>query len=337
MKIGNVDTSNEVLIIAEIGNNHEGDFSLAERLVGEAADAGAHAVKFQTFQTEHFISPLDKDRYARLEQFRLSYDQFESLSTCARDAGLLFISTPFDLHSARFLADIVDALKVASGDNTFIPLLQEVARCDKPVIVSTGLANLSQIETVVKTVEDVWAHKQVQQELATLHCVASYPVPPEESNLGAIKILANEFPNTTIGYSDHTIGADAAVLSVAMGARIVEKHFTIDNNFSDFRDHQLSANPETLKELVRRIKAAEAMLGSGEFGMEDCEKPAAEAMRRSIAAGRALESGHELSMDDITWIRPGGGVDPGDEDKLLGRKLIRSLDQGELIHLEDLV
>jgi N,N'-diacetyllegionaminate synthase len=337
MKIANVDTDNEVLIIAEIGNNHEGDFSLAERLVDEAAEAGAHAVKFQTFQTEHFISPQDKDRYARMEQFKLSFDQFESLSVRARNAGLIFISTPFDLHSARFLAGIVDGIKVASGDNTFIPLLQEVALAKKPVIVSTGLADTSQIETVVRTIEDTWADQHAIQDLAILHCVASYPVPPNESNLDAIRILASEFPSTTTGYSDHTIGPDAAVLSVAVGARIVEKHFTIDNNFSDFRDHQLSADPATLKELVTRIKAAEAMLGSGAIGMEDCEAPAAEAMRRSIAAGRALKINHELSIDDITWIRPGSGIAPGEEGKVLGRKLNRSLGQGDLISPEDLV
>jgi N,N'-diacetyllegionaminate synthase len=162
-------------------------------------------------------------------------------------------------------------------------------------------------------------------------------VPPNESNLDAIRILASEFPSTTTGYSDHTIGPDAAVLSVAVGARIVEKHFTIDNNFSDFRDHQLSADPATLKELVTRIKAAEAMLGSGAIGMEDCEAPAAEAMRRSIAARRALKINHELSIDDITWIRPGSGIAPGEEGKVLGRKLNRSLGQGDLISPEDLV
>ncbi|MBT3906629.1 MAG: hypothetical protein HOB79_01455 [Rhodospirillaceae bacterium] len=336
MKLGSFNTNAEVLIIAEIGNNHEGDFDLARRLIDEAAEAGVQAVKFQTFIPEHYSSQLDSDRIAKLKGFQLSFEQFEQLADHARKAGQMFISTPFDLESARFLGGLADGIKIASGDNTFGPLIKTVAETNKPMIVSTGLADTAQVQNAAKLIQDTWDANGCTADLAILHCVASYPVPPKEANLAAIPILAAALNNVTIGYSDHTLGVDAPVLAVALGARIVEKHFTIDNNYSDFRDHQVSANPETLKEMVKRIKDTEVFLGSGAIGMEDCEQPIEAAIRRSIVAAHNLAAGHKILDTDITWVRPGGGIPPGEEDRVLGKELTRAIKPGEMILSEDL-
>src|SRR5215472_4631826 len=205
MQIGSCDLEERVLIVAEIGNNHEGNFEIAKDLVRKAAASGVAAVKFQTFNTEHYVSRSDAARFERLKSFELSHDQFNELAGLARSLGMLFISTPFDLQSAAFLENIVDAFKIASGDNNYYPLLAQVARSHKPIIVSTGASDLTQVARTVAFVKDQWMNLGVQGQLAVLHCVSSYPVPPEQANLRAIPFLAGNF-DCTIGYSDHTQG-----------------------------------------------------------------------------------------------------------------------------------
>lgn len=335
MKIGAFDLDRDVLVVAEIGNNHEGNYGLAEDLIGKAAEAGAGAVKFQTYRTEHYVSARDAERFARLKGFELTYDQFERLSRRARDAGLLFISTPFDVESARFLGGIADGVKIASADNTFHLLIEEAANTGKPMILSTGLAGLDEIRSAERLIKRVWNDNGVAQDLAILHCVSSYPVPVDQANLAAIRTL-QEALDCTIGYSDHVIGLEAAVAAVAMGARIIEKHFTIDTNYSDFRDHRLSADPETMKRLVEKVGETLALLGHGGIGMEECEKADAPAVRRSIAAARDLDAGTILAMDDVTWLRPGNGLPPGKESLVLGRRLARNLSCGDPVTLDAL-
>lgn len=334
MKIGGIDTDKEVMIIAEVGNNHEGSFALAEELIGCAAEAGAHAVKFQTFKTEHYISSKDEARFKRLKSFELTYDEFSRLAQTARELGIAFISTPFDLYSAEFLSTIVDAFKIASGDNTFYPLIEKVAGFDQPVVVSTGIADLAEIQKTVSLIENIRKAKNINAELAILHCITSYPVQPDEANLAAILTFKNHF-SQTIGYSDHTLGIDACVIAAALGARIIEKHFTIDKNYSDFRDHQLSADPAELKMLVQKIREVSVMLGSGEKIPQESEKNIAAAVRRSIVAAKDISAGATIDWKDITWTRPAGGVAPGDESLLLGKKLRRSMSAGEMITQSD--
>jgi len=327
------------LIIAEIGNNHEGDMGAAREMVDRAAETGVDVVKFQTFITEKFTSPVDPARIARLKQFQLSFDDFAELAERARAKGLMFFSTPLDLESARFLATIVDAIKIASGDNTFWPLIECCADSGKPMIISTGISGQDEIQEAVSRVNGRWAAGNIAGELALLHCIVSYPAPPEQANLGAIASLKAAFPNQTIGYSDHTMGLDAAVAAVAMGARIVEKHFTLANDYSDFRDHQLSADPDDMATLVRRIRAVEDMTGDGQLGTMACERDLVTPVRRSIAAGRDLAAGHVLAIDDIVWVRPGEGIPPGRENEVLNRRLNRDVTQGDLIqfgHLEEM-
>jgi sialic acid synthase SpsE len=334
MQIGSCDLEERVLIVAEIGNNHEGNFEIAKDLVRKAAASGVAAVKFQTFNTEHYVSRSDAARFERLKSFELSHDQFNELAGLARSLGMLFISTPFDLQSAAFLENIVDAFKIASGDNNYYPLLAQVARSHKPIIVSTGASDLTQVARTVAFVKDQWMNLGVQGQLAVLHCVSSYPVPPEQANLRAIPFLAGNF-DCTIGYSDHTQGIDAAVLAVGLGARLIEKHFTLDKNFSDFRDHQLSADPPEMGRLVQAVAQASSMLGQFGKTIQPCEEPALGAIRRSIVAGRDLPAQHRVALSDLTWIRPAGGLAPGNEDQLIGKVLKRSVRFGERLLASD--
>jgi sialic acid synthase SpsE len=330
MRIGPFDTEKKVVIVAEVGNNHEGSYALAEELIGRAAEAGADAVKFQTFRTEHYVSAENPDRFAMLKGFELGGEDLVRLETVARNEGLAFISTPFDLFSIDVLEPLVDVYKIASGDNTFYPLLEKVASKGKSVILSTGLAQVPQLVYAKALLEKAWAEQGCGAELAVLHCVTSYPVPPEDANLGMIRFL-REKVGGTVGYSDHTLGVEAAVASVACGARIVEKHFTKDKQYSDFRDHQLSADPADLKVMVERIREMEILLGSGRDELYACEKDIRGVVRRSIVAARDLEAGHVLTQDDLTWVRPAGGMAPGLERLLLGYALKDAVPAGTML------
>lgn len=335
MQIGSWSSDEDVLIVAEIGNNHEGNFAVASDLVRRAAECGVGAVKFQTFRTDYYVSRGDASRYARLKSFELSFSQFEGLARLARSLGLQFVSTPLDLASAEFLEGIVDAFKIASGDNTFYPLIGRVARSGKPMIVSAGLTDIEQIAGTVAFVKEQWRAHGIAGQLAVLHCVSSYPVPPEQANLLALRALAERL-DCEVGYSDHTIGVEACMIAVALGARIIEKHFTLDKHYSDFRDHQLSADPPEMSQLVRRVGQVVAMLGRPEKVVQPAEAAVAPAARRSIVAATDLPRGHRLTWRDLTWIRPAVGLAPGEEGQLVGRVLKRDLAFGEPVLPSDL-
>jgi len=327
MIIKDIDTNKKVLIIAEIGNNHEGSYALAEEMIGLAAEAGVDAVKFQTFQTEYYVSADDAERYKKLKSFELSYNEFEKLSRIAKEEEILFISTPFDIESALFLNGIVDAVKIASGDNNFYPLIEAIAETGKPIIMSTGFADIQQIIKSKTLIEKIWVQQDLVQDLAILHCVSAYPVEPQYANLQAIQTLLKSF-NSTIGLSDHTLGINAAIVSVGLGARIIEKHFTIDKHFSDFRDHQISTDPKEMKQLIQSVREVEKMLGSGDKVPQLPEKNSATQVRRSIVAKHPLSEGHIFHWDDITWIRPGGGLGPGEEQRIIGKRLNQDVQKG---------
>ena len=335
MKKANLGIDSDVLVVAEIGNNHEGSYTLAERMIGVAAEAGAGAVKFQTIIPERLVSPSQNDRVRQLQKFQLSYAQFEGLCRVAEKEGILFLSTPFDIESARFLNAIVPAFKISSGDNNFWALIEEVARTGKPIILSSGLTDLEEIKMTRDFIHNVWREFGIVQDMAVLHCVASYPTLPQEANLLAIRQLRNHL-DVTVGYSDHTIGIDAAVLSVALGARIIEKHFTLDKNYSNFRDHQLSADPNDLAQMVKQVKKTVELLGNGEKHLQNGERENLSKMRRSIVASRDLSAGTILEHESLTWLRPGGGLPPGHEVEILGKRLKRFIPAGEYILTKDL-
>jgi len=329
MKIGNFDLDKDILIVAEIGNNHEGSYSLAEEMIGLAAEAGAGAVKFQTIVPDRLVSCTQKDRIEQLEKFRLSYDEFEKLSKVAQEENVLFLSTPFDIESVRFLNRIVPAFKIASGDNNFYPMIEVIAETGKPIILSAGLADLNQIRFTKSFTEKIWNENGIHQEMSILHCVVSYPAPHNDVNLLAINELKKL--DVTVGYSDHTLGIEAAVLSASLGARIIEKHFTSDKNFSDFHDHKLSADPGELRLLVQRIREAVDMLGDGEKQIQDSEKGNVDKVRRSIVAACDLAKDTALTSDMLIWVRPGRGIPPGDEYMVLGKTLLREIREGEMV------
>lgn len=333
MKIGNWDLEKDILVIAEIGNNHEGSYALAEEMIGLAARAGAGAVKFQAIVPSRLVSHDQQERIKQLEKFQLSYDEFERLSKSAHHEGVLFLATPFDIESALFLDHLVPAFKIASGDNNFFPLIEVTARTGKPIILSTGFSDMMQITTASDFIRNIWREEDIDQEMAVLHCVASYPVPASEANLLAIRRLQEL--GVTVGYSDHTTGIEAAALSVALGARIIEKHFTLDKHYSDFRDHHLSADPEEMEQLVQRVKVVTELLGTGNKVPQPSEKASENMVRRSIVASRKLTSGTILQREDLTWLRPGEGLAPGREAELIGKKLIRHIAPGEYILAED--
>jgi sialic acid synthase SpsE len=311
----------KTFIIAEIGNNHEGSFNVACKLIKEAKKAGVDAVKFQTFKTEDFISPHEKKRFKKLKKFELSYDDFEKLSAIAKNYNLKFISTPLDINSAIFLNNIVDCFKIASGDNNYYDLIKTVLKFNKPTFISTGLLNLIEVKSLVKFIKKIGFNFS---RLSLFHCVSDYPVSYEEANLLSIKYLKEKLP-LTIGYSDHTIGKEAAIIATSLGAKIIEKHFTLDNNFSKFRDHQISLNPQNMKDLVSTIRKTELMLGLEDKRIQKSEFKNLNLIRRSIYSAYNLDKNSSIKKNMIKILRPGNIYKPNDLKIILNRKIKKKI------------
>jgi len=325
------------LLIAEAGVNHNGSLDLALRLVDAAAAAGAAAVKFQTFVPELLAAAgAPRAAYQRtagagdtqLEMVRglaLSREAFAEIAVhCAR-RNIVFLSTPFDRDSASFLCELgVPALKVPSGEITNLPLLHFLGGLRRPLIVSTGMANLGEVERAVTTIEDGGC-----RSYALLHCTSNYPAAPEHANLLAMRTLADTF-GCPVGYSDHTLGTDIAIAAAALGARIVEKHFTLDRALPG-PDHRASLEPGELKQLAECLKRVALALGDGAKRPVDAEAPIAKVVRRSLAAARALPAGTTLAPADIVELRPGTGIPPAESVLVVGRRLRRPVAAHALI------
>ena len=329
MRIGSVDVPGRIAVVAEIGNNHEGDMALARELVREAAAAGAHAVKLQAIDPPRLVRATETARLAQLERFRLREEDFRELHDLARELGVGFLCTPFSLAAVEWLAPLVDAFKIASGDNDHLGLLRAVGATGKPVIISTGMSDAATIRTAKETAEAAGA-----AEVALLHCVSAYPAGPEDASLASIPALAREH-DCVVGYSDHLLGIEGAVVAAAAGARIIEKHFTLRHDLSDFHDHRLSADPAQMRELVARVAEVERLLGSPRTGVLPAEEPVAAAARRSAVAAADLPAGHRLREADVDWLRPGDGIGPSRAGELIGRTLRRALRRGERIGEDD--
>jgi len=329
MKVGDIDLDKKVLIVAEIGNNHEGNFELAQEMIYKAAEAGADAAKFQTFKTEKYVTITEKERYEKVKSFELSYEQFEELSLIANKNGLIFLSTPLDRESVDALDSFVQVFKISSGDNTFWPLIKKIASKRKPVILSTGVANEEEIREALHLLKEYGKLEPLQDWVALLHCVSSYPVPPDEVNLSSIKFVV------TVGYSDHALDTTACLAAVALGARVIEKHFTYSKKNQTFRDHLLSADPHEFKEMVEKIRLIESYLGEYKKESMPCEEKMKIVVRRSIAANTSIEKGEVITPDDLTWVRPALGLKIGQENVVIGKKALRDIKIGELIKEED--
>jgi N,N'-diacetyllegionaminate synthase len=336
MIIGSHDTARRPLLIAEIGNNHEGDPGHALELVEAAMAAGADAVKAQIIDPSRLVNVAQAERIAQLTRFRLGHEVFLKMAERVRARGGLFLASVFDCQTLAAVQGDLDAIKIASGDLDFDPLLEVAAASGRPIILSTGMSTLAEIVRAVDVIgARIGASAPLAERLAVLHCVSRYPTALEQANLRAIPRLAAALP-LTIGYSDHTLGIEAAVAALALGARIIEKHFTLDKNRSSFRDHALSAEPAEFARLAAIMRTSDAMLGTGvrDSSMPDAETRAV--ARRSIVAARNLPQGTTLSAADLDYVRPAGGLSPAETASLLGRRLRRALAQHEVIRRADL-
>ena len=339
-----VGKDNPCFIIAEAGVNHNGSLELALRLVDGAVKAGADAVKFQTFNTEKMISPTaakaeyqkrntkeTESQFEMAKQMELNHEEFQVIALRCKEKGITFMSTPFEEDSADFLETIgIAAYKMASGELTNLPFLAHVARKRKPMIVSTGMADLQEVKTAVRTIRS-----SGNTNLILLHCTSNYPTPPEDVNLKAMKTLANTF-NVPVGYSDHTAGIEVAIAAVALGACVIEKHFTLDHNLPG-PDQKASLDIRDFIKLVESIRKIEKAFGTGAKEPTKSEISMAKVVRKSLHVKRDLSQGHSLGPEDIVAMRPGTGISPALIDQILGRKLNKAIRSGTILKEEDLV
>jgi N,N'-diacetyllegionaminate synthase len=327
-----------VLLIAEAGVNHNGDLVQALQLVDAAAKSGADAVKFQTFDPDALASqtaPLaDYQREgatsagSQVEMLRallLDDDAFERVAARCAERGVIFLSTPFDERSADLLEALgVVAFKVGSGELTNLPFLRNLAGRGRPLLVSTGMATLDEVDAAVRTIRE-----HGEPPLALLHCVSSYPAPIEDANLRAIDTLREVFA-VPVGYSDHCLGTDASIGAVARGASILERHFTLDRRLPG-PDQALSLEPAELAELFARIRALESALGDGVKRPRASERETMGVVRRSIVATRSMQAGERLDAGSLAVKRPGGGLPASRLESVIGARLLRPIDADELL------
>ncbi len=330
-----------VFVIAEAGVNHNGDLLKAYRLVDEAKKAGADAVKFQTSIPSKSIS-----KYAKMAKYQidnsgeetsmiemvkkisLPFDSFKKLKKYCDEIGIIFLSTPFHLEPVDFLNDLVPYFKVASGEIVNYPLLKSIAKKKKPIILSTGMSYISDIERALRVI-----YNEGNNNIIILHCTTNYPTPYEEVNLKAMHTLATAF-KLPVGYSDHTLGIEVPVAAVAMGAKIIEKHFTLDKNLPG-PDHKASLEPNELKEMVKAIRNIEMALGDGIKKPNDSEIEIMKVARKSLIATRDIRAGEIIKKSDITIKRPGTGILPKFGDIVIGMKLINDIKQDETFRWEN--
>ena len=331
-----------MIIIAEAGVNHNGDIGMARRMVHEAKKAGADYVKFQTAVPELVISAFaPKAEYqkettgsgqSQLEMCKaihLPLSDYKELKELCDSEGIGFMSTPFDLVSIDCLAALgMDYWKIPSGEITNLPYLRKIGALGAKVIMSTGMATLAEVEEAVKVLEDAGTPRS---SVILLHCTTQYPAPYESVNLRAMDALAS-LGCAAVGYSDHTIGTTVSVAAVGLGAKVIEKHFTLDRNLPG-PDHRASLEPHELKQLVDEIRIAESALGSGIKTVADAERPNIEVARKSIVAACHINAGELLTDRNITVKRPGNGISPMLWDSVIGTRATRAFEPDELVEL----
>lgn len=343
-EIGNrtVGPDEPTFVIAEAGSNHNGELDIAKELIDVAVEAGADAVKFQTFRAEDMyveesgdVEYLDDDRsiYEIIESMEMPYEWIPELHAYCHEQGVEFLSTPFDERSAGKLEEYVPAWKVASYTSSHIPFLKHLAGTDKPIIISTGAHELEEVAESVSALRDAGV-----SELVVLQCVAAYPTPLSEINVRVIETLQEEF-DVLSGLSDHTLDpVTAPTAAVSLGASVVEKHFTLDNSMEG-PDHQFALEPDGLDRMISAIRDTERALGSGEKHVLDVEKELYEKARRAIHAIRDIEEGDVISAENVKVLRPGEkdtGLDPKFYDEVIGETAARSVEKGRGIKWDDI-
>lgn len=329
-----------IFIIAEAGVNHNGDIGLAKEMIDVAAESKADAVKFQTFIGEKIISRgADKANYQKqttdvsesqldmIKKLELSFDDFRELKSYCEHRDIMFLSTPFDIDSARFLNEIgMGIFKIPSGEITNYPLLKTIGQFHKRVIMSTGMSEPDEIERAMDVLKEYGT-----EGISLLHCNTQYPTPMEDVNLRAMLQMQSKF-QVPVGYSDHTLGIEVPIAAAALGAVIIEKHFTLDKSMEG-PDHRASLEPKELVEMVKCIRNIETALGDGKKKVTDSEKENIQVARKSIVAAVPIKRGDIYSEENITVKRPGAGISPMRWNEILGQTAGRDFEADELIEL----
>lgn len=332
----------KTLIIAEAGDNHNGIPTLAFQLVDKALEAGADIVKFQTFKTEAVISKsapqaeyqkqntgIEESQYDMVKKLELPDQCFYDLADYCKSKGIIFLSTPFDLPSVDLLDAIgLNTFKVPSGEITNLPYLRKIGALKKKIILSTGMSTLKEVQTALGILEQAGTP---QESVHLLHCTTQYPAPFDSINLRAMQTMREAFPRVAgIGYSDHTQGIEIPIAAVAMGATIIEKHFTLDKNMEG-PDHKASLEPHELKAMVEGIRHVEQAIGDGIKRPSSAELPNIVVARKSLVAAQNIQCGEAFTEENITTKRPGSGMSPMLWDTLIGKKASRNYAEDELL------
>lgn len=326
-----------VFIIAEAGVNHNGSFELAYKLVDAAKNAGVDCIKFQTFKSKNLVSHTakkaeyqkattgDSSQQDMLKKLELSYDEFLALKDYCDQVGICFLSTPFDVDSIEFLNTInMPFWKIPSGEITNLPYLLALAKTGKPVVMSTGMCEMEEIEAAIKVLRE-----NGTKEIRLLHCNTEYPTPFEDVNLKAMQTMRDAF-GLEVGYSDHTKGIEVPVAAVALGATVIEKHFTLDCDMEG-PDHKASLEPDELAAMVKSIRHIELAIGSGDKIPSSSEKKNIAVARKSIVAKTSIKAGEAFTEENITVKRPGTGISPMRWFDVLGKVATRNYEEDELI------
>lgn len=331
--------NNKVLIIAEAGVNHNGSIDTAKRLIEVAKESGADIVKFQTAKLDSLVSKsarmaeyqkknigVEKTQKEMLKELILSFDEFRLLAEHCHKVGIKFLSTPFDIDSICFLNELQDIWKIPSGEITNYPYLVKIGKTKKKIILSTGMSTMDEIAQAINVLSMNGAGS-----ITLLHCTTDYPTKMKDVNLNAMLSLQKEF-NLPIGYSDHTQGIIVSVAAVAMGATVIEKHFTLDRSMPG-PDHKASLEPDELKNMVKAIRDIECAKGSFEKVPTDAELKNREVARKSIVASRNIRVGETFNSENLTTKRPGTGISPMLWNSIIGQKALRDYEEDELIEL----
>lgn len=337
--------SKHVLIIAEAGVNHNGSLELAKQLIDRAVEAGVDIIKFQTFKSEKLVSKTarqaeyqqrnigkkDEGQLVMLKKLELSQADHEELIYYCNERGIRFFSTAFDMDSIDYLHSLDMGLwKIPSGEITNYPYLRKIAQYKEPVILSTGMCELSDIEVAMNVLLDFGVQKE---QITILHCNTEYPTPFADVNLKAMLEIGEKF-GVQIGYSDHTKGIEVPIAAVALGATVIEKHFTLDKNMEG-PDHKASLEPEELKAMVSAVRNIEQALGTGHKTISESERKNIEIARKSIVAARPIKAGELLTEENLTVKRPGNGINPMRWNEVVGTRAVQSFNEEDPIQLAE--
>lgn len=332
----------KTMIIAEAGVNHNGSMKLARQLIDKAVDADVDYIKFQTFKAETLVNRAarqaeyqtknlgkEESQFEMMKKLELSFPEFIKLDEYCKETGIRFLSTPFDLESIDFLASLgMDYMKVPSGEITNLPYLRHIAQTGIPVIMSTGMCTLGMIEDALNV---LYRNGLSTDDITLLHCNTEYPTPMVDVNLRAMETLRSAF-GTQVGYSDHTKGIEVPIAAVAMGATVIEKHFTLDRTLPG-PDHVASLDPTELKAMVEAIRNIEKAMGSSVKKVSASEEKNINVARKSIVVSKAIRKGETFSEDNLTVKRPGNGISPMKWDEVIGIQAKRDFEEDEMIEL----